>query len=240
MPDIFNSANRSSKPQSSAPLQTAASHLNPDVEPQPTNTFHSYSPLIDSYGPTASYLSSFAPKPLNTIFNFQLDGEEILLLVRQHPLTQMKLFFAIIILVVLPLGIFFFPFPDFLPAKFHLLALLGWFLLVVAFGLEAFLDWFYNVNFCTNERIVDIDFRSLLFRDVSTARLDRIEDVTTSTAGYLGSFFTFGNVKVQTAGATDVFEFHRVPSPNKVSEFINELINDAEQRHRTGIERRGG
>jgi len=229
MPDIFNSADK---------IEVA--QPKPTVDPQPANTFHSYSPLIDSYRPTANCWSSFAPKPLNTAFNFQLDGEEILLLVRQHPLTQMRLFFAILILIVLPLGIFFFPFPDFFPPKLHILAFLGWFLLVIAFGLEAFLDWFYNVNFVTNERVIDIDFRSLLFRDVSTARLDRIEDVTTSTAGYLGSFFNFGNVKVQTAGATDVFEFYRVPSPNKVSEFINELINDEEQGDRTPIERRGG
>ena len=60
---------------------------------------------------------------------------------------------------------------SFLPERFQLIALLGWFLIVLGYVLEVFLSWFYNVYIITDERIIDVDFTSLLSKDISYAKL---------------------------------------------------------------------
>jgi len=85
------------------------------------------------------------------------------------------------------------------------------------------------VYIITDERIIDVDFNSLLFKNVAYAKIDNIEDITATTAGALGSIFDYGTVRIQTAGAISEFEFVSVPQPSKVVSFLNELLIEEEQ-----------
>ncbi len=194
------------------------------------HTQTAYPELIANTPQSKSALDSFAVRPPNTSFNFQLDQEEILLMLRQHPITQNKWILVAILMVALPILFLSTSLANTLPSQFVIIAVMSWFLLISGLLFEAFLDWFYNVDMLTSERIVQIEFTSLLFKNISTARLEKIEDVTVTSSGYEGALFDFGNVKVQTAGATDEFEFDNVPHTNKVSTFINEMLEEQENK----------
>ncbi len=193
-----------------------------------------YSSFLSKFSPSSNPLACFAPHPLNTNFESQLEGETIILLVRPHPLSQLKVILVGIVLLAVPFLLSFTPFMASFPIRFNLFFLLGWYLICFGYVLESFLNWFFNVNILTDERVIDIDFVSLMFQDVATTKIDRIEDVTSVTAGTLGSIFDFGLVLIQTAGATDQLEFTNVPYPAQINKLINELIV-VEEEEKVGL-----
>jgi hypothetical protein len=226
MPDIFDSAqiqNQSTSinsPDSSNQAPTPTTHTLSAAERQK----NAFAQLMGDIETSSNPFGAFVAKPQNMSLDIQMQDEEVLLLMRQHPVTQLKWVILAIILILIPLLFTYVPILNFLPTNFHVVAFVGWYLMVLGFSLEAFLDWFYNIYIVTNQRVIDVDFTSLLFKNISTAHLDRIEDVTVTNKGYLGSVFDYGTVLIQTAGAVDQFEFEDTPHPSRVSAFINELL----------------
>jgi len=90
--------------------------------------------------------------------------------------------------------------------------------LIIAF--EGFLYWYFNVTLITAQKIIDIDFEPVLYKGVDLAPLSKIEETDSKTAGIFGTFFNFGNVAVQTAGATVAIEMRNVPRPAHVADII--------------------
>lgn len=104
----------------------------------------------------------------------------------------------------------------------------------MAFVFEQFLLWFFSINIVTDERVIDIDFFGLLFKHVSVAQIDKIEDVNYFQKGIFGAFFNFGNVLIQTAAEVTEFVFNNVPNPDRVVKVISELISEEEQEQLEG------
>jgi hypothetical protein len=202
-----------------------------DAEIVQPRSVEQFSQTLARYNPSANPFACFAPMPERTSFDSQLEGEQIVLLLRQHPMSQLKWVVLAVFLFVMPAVFAMTPLYQVLSARFVLFFNFGWYLLWFGFCLEAFLNWFFNVNIVTDERIIDIDFVSLLFQDVSTAKLDNVEDVTSVTAGTFGSIFDYGKVLIQTAGATDQLEFLNVPYPTQINRIINELLAEEEREH---------
>lgn len=174
--------------------------------------------------------SAFMTQPQDVEFETQQENEKILMLLRQHPIVNIKWILITIALVILPsLILSIFPFLEFLPADFHIFAVVGWYLFVFVFAVEGFLSWYYNIYIITDERIVDVDFYSLLYRSVSEAKIDKIEDVTSTMAGIGGTLFNYGTINIQTAAEKREFEFVNVPHPTKVTKFLNELVLEEER-----------
>lgn len=230
MPEIFNSARSSSTP-ATQPDDTALEDVVARETNSPRKSKHvdEYSQVMRFEQPSTNLFSAFAAKPVGTSFDTQLAGETVLLLLRQSIITQIKFVLIAIGLALLPLLFGFVGLLDFLPANFQFIALIGWYLIVFGYSLEVFLAWFYNVYIITDERIIDVDFNSLLSKNVSYAKIDNIEDITAKTSGALGSIFDFGDVVIQTAGTQGNFEFLNVPHPSKVVAFLNELLVEEEQ-----------
>ena len=42
--------------------------------------------------------------------------------------------------------------------------MLVWYLISIAYFIESFLTWFFNVYFVTDERIIDVDFYNLIYK----------------------------------------------------------------------------
>lgn len=82
--------------------------------------------------------------------------------------------------------------------------------------------------------MVDVDFISLLYRNITSAKISNIEDVTSTAGGALQTVFDFGLVTVQTAGSKPEIEFEDVPHPNMIVELFNELILEEEQEQLDG------
>jgi hypothetical protein len=231
MPEIFNSA----KPKKTS-SRKAASHDAVDTAVSTMTTEHRRSKHVDEYSeimrreqPTSNPFASFAAKPTAFAFDTQQANEQVLLVLRQSIITQIQPILIAIGLALLPMLFNFVGLLDFLPMNFRFIATIGWYLIVTGYSLEVFLLWFYNVYIITDERIIDVDFTSLLFKDVSYAKLDNIEDISAITAGALGSIFDYGTVRIQTAGAQANFDFENVPHPSRVVAFLNELLLEEEE-----------
>jgi len=188
-----------------------------------------YSEVMRHEEPTKGQFHAFSPKPQNLSFSSQQKNEQILLLLRRHPITQIGWIVIAAVMLAAPLIFGFIPFFDFLIPKYQVAGVIGWYLLTLGFILQSFLTWFFNVNIITDERIIDVDFYNLLHRDVSAAKIDNIEDVTEVTGGTLQSIFDFGSVVIQTAGTQQKLEFEDIPQPAKVTRLLNELILEEEK-----------
>lgn len=218
MPDIFDSSQLQSSTEKTS-SKSVPSHSTVAERKQTV-----VAELMEDMKLSSNPLGSFSAKPRNICLDIQMHNEEVLLLMRQHPVTQIRWIILAVILILLPSFFSMIPFFNFLPLRFNVVVMLGWALLVIGFIFEAFLNWFYNIYIVTNERVIDVDFNSLLFKNISTAKLDRVEDVTVTNRGYLGSVFDYGTILIQTAGTVDQFEFDDTPHPSRVSAFINDLL----------------
>ena len=72
-------------------------------------------------------------------------------------------------------------------------------------------------------------FALRIYRNISYAKIENIEDVTAQTTGPLAAIFDYGTILIQTAGEKTQFEFDHVPQPAKITKLINELILEEER-----------
>lgn len=184
--------------------------------------------------PKSSLFSTFVFMPDSMHFETQEPGETIILLLRQHFITTLPWVLISALLIIIPL--FFFPLvnfslvlPSFFPKNFITFIIIAWYLLTGSFILTQFLLWYFNVWIVTSERVVDISFSNLLYKEVSETRIAKIEDVTAKTGGFVRSLFNFGDVFIQTAGTSENFIFYAVPQPAEVVRVINQLMGKEEE-----------
>lgn len=188
-----------------------------------------FSPTLCKENECTNPYVAFSPKPQNVHFESQDTEERIVLFVRKHMITNAGWVFASIVLIIMPFFLRYVPFIDFFPERFHLITIAGWYVFVLGYILENYLTWFFNVNIFTDERVIDIDFYSLLSKKISSAQIDRIEDVTNSVNGFLGSILDYGTIDIQTAAKERELRFEQIPQPEKVTKVLNELILEEEQ-----------
>src|SRR3972149_7231830 len=180
----------------------------------------------------ADRMRPLLPKKIH--FETQEAKEQIILLLRQHWFTQLSWVLIALAMLFLPLIFNVIPIIDFLPGNYRFMVILFWYLLVIAFVYEQFLSWFFDVWLITDERIVDIHFSNLLYKQVSEAKIDNIEDVPYNQGGGIKAMFDYGNVSLQTAAEQKNFEIKDVPHPNKVVAVLNELKLEEEQEKLDG------
>jgi hypothetical protein len=238
MPDIFDASALNSEPSSSEVTSTFESEpvSESGAEPAAASSTSRIMRNVDEYSETMrdekssnGVFKSFLPKPEKVFFASQHREETVLLLLRRHPITQVPWILAAIVLALLPFLFSSVGLLDFLPANFQLAATVGWYLLIISFVLESFISWFYNVYIITDERVIDVDFVNLLYKNISSAKIDAIEDITTISGGVLSSVFNFGTIKIQTSAAVTEFEFEDVPQPAKVTAFLNDMMVEEER-----------
>ncbi len=173
--------------------------------------------------------TTFVENPHDISFKGQNKTEEVTLLLRKHFITNFGWLLISFILITLP--VFGLPFianllPVTLPLNFVLMITFFWYLGTFGFIIINFLFWFYNVNIVSTERIVDIDFIYLLYYEISSTVIEKIEDITYKRSGFFGAFFDYGNVYIQTAGAIPSIEFISIPKPSLVVKIITKLIQE--------------
>lgn len=199
-----------------------------EVEKEPRKKRHQL--LGHSHNP----LSPFCYYPDRADFETREKEEKIILLLRQHPIVLLPKTLMVLAMILAPIILGYFPLLSFLPARFQVLAVLGWYLVTTAFALETFLTWFFNAYILTDERIIDIDFFNLIYKEVSDANIDKIQDVTYKMGGVARTIFNFGDVLIQTASEIPNFEFLAVPKPDEVAKVLQDLRIEEEQEKLEG------
>lgn len=181
--------------------------------------------------------SSYLENPTNITFDGQDDDEEIVLLLRAHPITNLSWIIPALFIFFLPLllpaavNAFSIPFPV-LSQNLVTAMLIINYLLVLVITFEGFLYWYFNVYILTNKRIYDIDFNSLMHKNVDVAPLSSVQEANSDVGGLLGLIFNFGNVYVQTAGAKTTIDFLRVTNPHVVAD---KVMDEAEKIKGDGL-----
>lgn len=179
----------------------------------------------------SSVMSAFFAFPQDAHFAGEQDDEEIILLMRAHIITTVPWIVATIVLIILPIMI--------LPLFGALGVLNGigfgmvfsllvfWYLCTFTFAFINFLYWYFNVYIVTNQRIVDVDWYSLVHREVNVSQISKIQDITANQIGVLSGLFDYGHVLIQTAGTEPNFEYSNVPHPQLVARKLQELLEAA-------------
>ncbi len=191
-------------------------------------------------------IAIFAPKPKNATFDSQMKKEEIVLLLRRHPITQLSKVGIVLFGLLFPIVLFASPFLSFLPFNYKIATVVGWYLIVSGFALESFLVWYFRVFIITNKRAIDIDYYSMVSKDITTAELMRIQDMSVVSSGVLASIIDMGTLYLQTAGQnfnparmhaeadaarSTGIEFEDIPQPSKVKKIVTELISTKRKKY---------
>ena len=180
----------------------------------------------DIPGHTHNALSSFSLYPDDVDFETRDDEERIILLLRKHPIMNARWIITTGFLLAGPTVISLFGIFSFLPNGFPLIISLAWYMVTSAYAIEGFVNWFFNVYIVTTKRIVDVDFYNLIDKRVSSAEIDKIQDVSYTTGGVVRTMLNFGNIVIQTASEVPEFDFEGVPDPEKVTKVIDDLRLD--------------
>jgi membrane protein YdbS with pleckstrin-like domain len=179
-------------------------------------------------------MAAFLFHPDGIGFETKESEEKVILFLRQHPVVNVPWLLLSAVMVFAPSFASMFIEVGTIPANFTFIFILMWYLMVVAFSLEKFLTWFFNVYIVTDERIIDIDFYNLIYKEVSDANIDKIQDVTYNMGGVVRTIFNYGNVLIQTASEVPNFEFVAVPKPDKVARILQSLRIEEQQEQLEG------
>ena len=81
-------------------------------------------------------------------------------------------------------------------------------------------DYYLDVWYVTNERIISVDQRGLFNRHISSTRLEMIQDVSVEVPGLLQTLLHFGTIRLATAGPEKSFVFRGVGRPHALKGFL--------------------
>ncbi|MDZ7798333.1 MAG: PH domain-containing protein [Patescibacteria group bacterium] len=151
------------------------------------------------------------------------ENEEIIKVVRQHPIVLIKPVFWLGLLILLDF---------FLITWLFAKGLWGVLVFVLVLTLPSLLImrswviWKKNMIIITTKRVIDIDQHTLFHKVVSECNYRKIQDVSFKVKGIFATIFNFGQIQIQTAGNQANLEIRNIKNPNE----IQEIITDAQRQ----------
>jgi uncharacterized membrane protein len=162
-------------------------------------------------------------------------GEEIVIFLRPHilsffPEIALIVFFMLVPLILLAVLVFIFGgaetssfLADRLYANIFILGSSAYYLAITFFALAEWINYYYDLLIVTRKHLINIDQKTIFNREINMLHLGQVEDVTSQIKGFFQSLFAFGNVIVQTAGATKNMLIKDISNPQKVAAKIIQL-----------------
>lgn len=92
--------------------------------------------------------------------------------------------------------------------------------------------YYLDIWIVTNKRIMYIEQVRLFSREVTTLRIERIQDATVTFKNFIETMLNFGTLRIQSAGAvTDDLEIRGIPAPDHVKQLVlNEVDRETKER----------
>ena len=164
--------------------------------------------------------------------SFELhEGEEVILFERRHPAVLVGwLIPPTLLLVALGTAAWLLTrWPDWSPGATFLIWLIG---LLPALGWITWriFDWENDHYVLTNQRVLHIEKIYFVYESCVQTHLDRVQDVRVQMPSFMANLFYYGNVEVETAGATGRILFSAIAKPRKVQRLIFEWAGLSPQR----------
>ena len=166
--------------------------------------------------------------PRNMKFAYQEKDETILLLLRRHLVTNAPWVIVFIFMIGVIFPVLHFHYLSRFPSTLQVMIVYGWVLLALMVFWAGFLSWYFNIDVISNKRVVDIDFCNLIYREVSDAEIEKIQDVTYKMGGLLSIIFNYGDVYIQTAGTKPEIEFLKIPRPAAVADALQRIREEVD------------
>ncbi|MFH0804530.1 MAG: PH domain-containing protein [Candidatus Zambryskibacteria bacterium] len=179
-----------------------------------------------------SFLSIFTAS--SNSFEGEENGEKVVLLLRRHPFFILVRMFLFLFLALIPIAVGI-VFPLFLYSHNLLAAFLFlsgvWYVFIWSSIFYALTMYTLDVWIVTDRRIIDSTQNGFFNRTISELHLTRIQDISVQTKGVIQTFFKFGDLQIQTAGAEEKFKFSQIPHPVKVKDEIMKLASAHSSPH---------
>ncbi|MFA6423447.1 MAG: PH domain-containing protein [Patescibacteria group bacterium] len=155
------------------------------------------------------------------------ENEKVYMVIHKHWIVLARYFFFAFIMVMVPVVILLVP--DMvagLGIGTQSIALVGgmYFLIMCAFFITVWIDYYNDIMLVTSKRIVNIEQDGLFNYKVSDLPLERVVDLSTSENGILAQIFGFGDVHLHTASDAPNFDFITIPKPHEVSKNIKNVL----------------
>jgi len=155
--------------------------------------------------------------------------EKIVLTVRRHKLALVFETLFLALFVVLPPVLYWISDTVMVIRGNDLFLFFGIYSLVLLFAWVIFFiiwtNYYLDVLVITDKRIVDVEQKGFFSRELSTVRMENIQDITVNISGVLATLLDFGTLRIQTAAEAREFIIRDVPQPNKVKSIIYDLHN---------------
>jgi len=165
-------------------------------------------------------------------------SEVTLLKLRRHPIVFLWDIAVLLFLLILPVVIVFFinntnavQLPD--DGITPVIIILGasiYYLYITLFIFYEFFIFFLDRWIVTNQHIIDIEQKTVFNRVVAKLELERVQDVTAETKGFMQTLFNYGDVYIQTAGERERFVFKDVPAPQFVADIIIKTLDTIQKK----------
>lgn len=96
-----------------------------------------------------------------------------------------------------------------------------WLLIAWIFAWRRWTDLYLDAIVITNERIYEIRQRGFFTRETTSFPINRIQDVTVKTEGFLSTMFGYGDLELETAGEHHDLDMHMMADPDDIKLYIN-------------------
>ena len=165
-------------------------------------------------------------------FPGQKPDEEIKAIVRPHWLNLLGAILATILAAVLPIAIIVAGNALEGPSlggttQAIVTAMLGvYYLALITYFFVRWLAVYLDVGVITDQRVVDVDQRSLFNRNVAELDSKMVQDISSDKSGLLQTIFDFGDVVIQTAGERPNFTLEGAPHPEQVVDLIQRSVGE--------------
>ena len=168
------------------------------------------------------------------MFPMQRADEHVIIMLRRHWIVWIKYISQLILFNALPVGLFVFfvyvlqiELPNQGPGYVSMIMLVSFYYLSAwLMYFHQFVDYRLDVWILTDQRIVNIEQQGLFDRVIAELNIYKVQDVTSEVHGHAQTFLDYGNVFIQTAGATQRFVFQNIPHPEEVARLVTRA-NDA-------------
>ncbi len=181
--------------------------------------------MVEITKPSHDLLHSFLVRP-QVNFETQHADETVVLVVRKHPLTQLYWIINASLILIIGFSIRIFLLPLILdPIHIFVIELFLVFFTFSYVWLNILL-WYFTVGIVTTERILDLDFLNILYKEFSATVMNQVSELSTRVGGFFRSFFHFGDVFIKTQGFQQNIEFTDVPHPAEIVKIINALMQE--------------
>lgn len=175
---------------------------------------------------------------LSNLIN-QKSYEKIKYTLRRHPVTFIPALLMFFVLLAVPVGIYWliinsslvFLLQDPAYSIILILVLSAYVLSAILFSYTYFVAFYLDLWVITNDRILDMEQKSLFARTIAEVDLYQIQDATSEVKGLFPSLFNYGNVVLQTAGPVPKFIFKNISNPHSLREIILDLSAEDKKFH---------